>query len=64
MDLSFSPREEAFRRELRAWLSTNVPSAWGDSAEPERLADEVALLIEWQKRLYAGGWVGVHWPAA
>jgi len=64
MDLSFTPQEEAFRRELRSWLDANVRSTWGDGAEPERLEDEVALLIDWQKRLHAAGWVGVHWPAA
>jgi len=58
MDLTFSPTEEAFRSELRAWLAANVP------AEPDHatLADEVRFLVEWQRRLAAGGWVGVHWP--
>jgi alkylation response protein AidB-like acyl-CoA dehydrogenase len=60
MDLSFSPSEEAFRAEFRAWLATNLPAA---RAEPASLAEEVASLIEWQRRLAAGRWVGVHWPA-
>ncbi|MFQ5666368.1 MAG: acyl-CoA dehydrogenase family protein [Candidatus Binatia bacterium] len=59
MDLSFSPREEAFRTELRAWLAENLPRA---TPEPATLADEVAFLIAWQRRLSAGRWVGVHWP--
>lgn len=61
MDLSFSPAEEAFRGELRAWLAANAP------AMPEEfptLADEVAFLRAWQKRLCEGGWVGIHWPRA
>jgi alkylation response protein AidB-like acyl-CoA dehydrogenase len=64
MDLSFSAVEEAFRAEVRAWLEANMPAGWleGD-IEPASLADEVAFLIEWQKRLHRGGWVGVHWPA-
>src|SRR5262245_20974522 len=61
MDLSFSAAEESFRASLRAWLSDNVPAQ--PLREPDSLADEVATLIEWQKRLHAGGWVGVHWPA-
>jgi alkylation response protein AidB-like acyl-CoA dehydrogenase len=61
MDLSFSPQEEAFRIELRHWLSTHLPPPMPEFAS---LADEVAHLIEWQKRLHAGRWVGVHWPAA
>jgi alkylation response protein AidB-like acyl-CoA dehydrogenase len=60
MDLSFSPAEEAFRRELRAWLNANRPQG---ALEFDTLADEVAQLVEWQKRLHAGRWVGVHWPA-
>lgn len=59
MDLSFSPAEEAFRSELRAWLTANVPT---EIPEPETLAEEVAFLVEWQSRLAAGRWVGVHWP--
>jgi alkylation response protein AidB-like acyl-CoA dehydrogenase len=60
MDLSFSPAEEAFRAELRAWLGANLPR---DVPEPETLEEEVALLVEWQRTLFAGRWVGVHWPA-
>ncbi len=59
MDLSFSAAEEAFRAELRGWLARNLPSAMPD---PESLKDEVTLLVGWQRRLAAAGWVGVHWP--
>ena len=61
MDLTFSPEEEAFRAELRAWLAANVPPAATDFAT---LAEEVRFLVDWQRRLAAGGWVGVHWPRA
>jgi alkylation response protein AidB-like acyl-CoA dehydrogenase len=59
MDLSFSPSEEAFRAEFRDWLGANRPR---QSREPKTLAEEVARLIEWQRLLAAGRWVGVHWP--
>lgn len=59
MDLTFSPAEEAFRAELRAWLRANVPPA--PAGEPS-LADEVAFLRGWQRTLAAAGWVGLHWP--
>ncbi len=62
MDLSFSPEEEAFRRELRDWLDANVREV--GSTEFESLAEEVRVLVAWQRRLYEGGWVGVHWPRA
>ena len=59
MDLTFSPAEEAFRAELRAWLRANQPAP--PAGEPS-LAEEVAFLRDWQKRLAAAGWVGLHWP--
>jgi alkylation response protein AidB-like acyl-CoA dehydrogenase len=64
MDLRFSPSEESFRSELRLWLESNLPPGWssGDFPEPQSLEEEVHFLIDWQKRLHRGGWVGVHWP--
>ncbi len=64
VDLSFSPAEEAFRAELRAWLAANLPPAWrgGEAPAFASLADEVAALRDWQRALAAGGWVGIHWP--
>ena len=59
MDLSFSPAEEAFRAELRGWLAANVPK---QIPEPQTLEEEVAFLIDWQRKLFSGRWVGVHWP--
>lgn len=59
MDLSFSPAEESFRAELRRWLGHNLPR---ETCAPETLAEEVAWLIAWQRRLFSGRWVGVHWP--
>ena len=64
MDLTFSDSEEAFRHELRGWLEANLPTGWGTAEQPEleTLEEEVRFLVEWQKRLHSGGWVGVHWP--
>jgi alkylation response protein AidB-like acyl-CoA dehydrogenase len=58
VDLAFTPAEEAFRAELRAWLRAQVPGGH----EPDTLAAEVAFLRDWQRQLHAGGWVGIHWP--
>lgn len=65
MDFAWSPADEAFRREVRAWLAANVP------ARPERvphdeasLAEEVAFLRAWQRRLWEAGYVGLTWPRA
>jgi alkylation response protein AidB-like acyl-CoA dehydrogenase len=63
VDLSFTPAQQAFRAELRAWLEANVPARWGEG-EFATLAEEVAFLQAWQRRLSDAGWVGIHWPRA
>lgn len=59
MDLNFTPREEAFRQEVRAWLEANVPKEplpSGDTAEG------FALHVEWEKRLFEARYSAVSWP--
>src|SRR5215470_6628592 len=58
MDLSFTPEEQAFSREVRDWLAENLD-------RPPRfpsLAEEIAWGRAWQAKLAAGRWVGIHWP--
>jgi len=64
MDFRFAPQEEAFRQELRSWLATHLPRDYDpDRYEWEMDADErFRTQIAWHKRLYDGGWVGIHWP--
>ena len=64
VDLTPTPEQAAFRAEVRAWLSDNLPWAYGKGLPPrfDDLADEVAFLRTWQARLAEGGWVGVAWP--
>jgi alkylation response protein AidB-like acyl-CoA dehydrogenase len=57
MDLTFSPAEQAFQTELREWLDANNPG----QAPPGESA-EIEWARTWQRRLYDGGWSGVHWP--
>jgi alkylation response protein AidB-like acyl-CoA dehydrogenase len=57
MDLTFDDRELAFRDELRRWLAENEPGE-----EPAGEDAHWAWLCDWQRRLAAGGWAGVHWP--
>ena len=58
MDLTFTPAEEAFRAEARAWLEANVPTGLpsGDTAEG------FALHLEWEKKLFEARWAVVSWP--
>ncbi|MBA2506231.1 MAG: acyl-CoA dehydrogenase family protein [Thermoleophilaceae bacterium] len=59
MDLTLSPDEQAFRDEVRAWISDNHPGK-----EPEGLSedDQWKFRVDWQRQLHEGGWAGVSWP--
>lgn len=59
MDFNDGPDEARFRGELRDWLRENSPShdADGDHGEKGNVAN-----LEWHRRLYAGGWLGLSWP--
>ncbi len=59
MDLTYTPEQEAFRVEARAWLETNVPSEPLVSFD---LARGFEQHREWEKKLHAGGWAMVPWP--
>ena len=58
MDLTFTERELAFRDELREWLADNPPGPAPDGGEDA----SYAWRRDWQRKLYDGGWAGVHWP--
>jgi len=59
VDLRYTPEEEAFRAEARAWLEANVPR------EPLRSFDTAEGFEEhraWERRLHDGGYAMVPWP--
>ena len=60
MDLGYSPAEEAFRAEARAWLRAHVPRDLPPSGSREGFAAHVA----WERALHAAGWSVVAWPKA
>jgi alkylation response protein AidB-like acyl-CoA dehydrogenase len=57
MDLTDSPAEAAFRTELRSWLEQHPPGP-----VPADEHESFAFRHAWDRRLYAAGWSGVHWP--
>src|SRR5262245_25504968 len=65
MDFDFTPKQQAFRREVRSWLAANVPADLkgrgfaSSRGEPEH----VVRLRAWQKQLHGAGYVGMDWPA-
>lgn len=60
METTFTPAEEAFRLECRAWLATNVP----ERRRPLHAAEALDFDKAWQRRLYDAGWAGINWPTA
>lgn len=61
MDLTFSPREQAFREECRTWLRTHVPATPLPSVDT---AAGFAAHVAWEQQLFAAGWSVVSWPEA
>jgi alkylation response protein AidB-like acyl-CoA dehydrogenase len=63
MDLSFTPEEEAFRAEVKAWLDSNLPAEWRHrGVGGYREEEDEDIQREWQRRLYEGGWLTLAWP--
>ena len=60
MDLSFSPEEEAFRAECRAWLEANVPRPALPSGDTRA---GFAAHLEWERALFDARFAVVSWPA-
>ena len=61
MNLDFSPDEEAFRREVRAFMAARLPADIGTRVRaglPVAKADTV----RWQELLFERGWIAPGWP--
>jgi alkylation response protein AidB-like acyl-CoA dehydrogenase len=65
MDLRFSPEQERFRAEVRAFLQANLARPYSQEArDPKHDADSlVELRRAWQKKLHAAGYLGMGFPA-
>ena len=61
MDLNYSPADDAFRADIRAWLDANLPQALRAKVlDHKRLSrDDYA---SWHKLLGTRGWSVVAWP--
>ena len=61
MDLNFTPEEQAFRAEIRAWVAENLPKGLSHKVHNAlRLTKDD--LQGWAKILGAKGWHGWGWP--
>ena len=64
MNFDFTEKEEAFRKDVRAWLERNLPEDLRGKAFAASRADveEVKRLRAWQKTMAEAGYVGMDWP--
>ena len=53
MDLNYTPEDVAFRKQVRAWLGQNLPTA----AAPQPRRAQV-----WHRKLYEAAYLGMGWP--
>lgn len=61
MQLTYTPAQQAFREEARAWLAANVPAQPLPSFDCE---EGFRLHRAWEARLNEGRWGMVTWPKA
>jgi alkylation response protein AidB-like acyl-CoA dehydrogenase len=61
MDLTFSPAEEAFRTECRAWLEANVPRPALPSGDTRA---GFTAHLDWERALFDARYAVVSWPKA
>lgn len=63
MDFSYSPAEDAFRKEVRAFLDENLSESLreGSRASPAVFV-EPDITKEWQAILAKKGWLTYYWP--
>jgi alkylation response protein AidB-like acyl-CoA dehydrogenase len=63
MDFTYSLHDLSFRDELRGWLAANLPEGWGTTVlEPDDEDENARFRLEWERKLYRGGWNGIAWP--
>ena len=59
MDLTFTPAEETFRADARAWLEDHVPAEALPSGDT---AEGFARHLDWERELFEARWSVVSWP--
>jgi len=60
MDLTYTPEQQAFRAEVRAWLEAHVPSEALEHYDATREGFEAHRA--WERTLKSGDWGMVTWP--
>ena len=63
MDLRFTPEQEAFRREVRAFIDARLPASLRESMRAGHRPTK-SDIVSWQRTLHERGWAAPHWPKA
>ena len=61
MDMTYTPEQIEFRREVREWIQRALPAPLKRKAEGAGHYEH-AEIMQWHKILYAKGWIAPHWP--
>ena len=61
MELAYTPQQQAFRAEVRAWMEAHVPKEPLVTLERREGYDQHVL---WERELASGNWGMVTWPEA
>lgn len=64
MDLAFSKQHEAFRKEVRDWLTANLQRPWGEVLRDPAMGEHELMEHRrtWQRKLNEAGYLGMRWP--
>ena len=61
MKFDFSPEDEAFRQEVREFLSANLPAEYAQDVR-RWMNPAMRIARDWQRTLSRKGWGAPHWP--
>src|SRR5258706_2893894 len=61
MDLSQSPEDVAFRKEVRAFIDATLAPATRAKVKGDKRLEKQEF-VDWQKALHRKGWIAPHWP--
>ena len=66
MDFLLTVEQRTFRDSLRSWLEPNLPKGWRNGRFSTALSETErgAALRQWEGRVHAAGYAGLHWPRA
>jgi alkylation response protein AidB-like acyl-CoA dehydrogenase len=63
MRLAFNDEELAFQKEVRDWITANIPPEVAEESRRSRTSHvSKERLLQWQKKLASKGWLCPNWP--